>query len=110
MMRMKKRLRKNKKQFNFYAFQVKHGLKDYQSLIDLLTPSLYSKWKYLGYSEGKKTYLYTTKRTEKEKNYRELDEFQLYDYIGRVSIDFILDNAMCLNLECKLTNNQLRYV
>lgn len=107
---MKKRLRKRKKQFNFYAFQVKFGFKDYQSLIDLLTPSLHSKWKYLGYSEENRTYLYTTKYKEKKQDYRELDELQLYEYIGKASIDFILDNAMCLNLKCETTNNQLRLV
>lgn len=107
---MKKRLRRNKKQFNFYEFQVKHKFRDYQSLIDLITPSLYSKWKYLGYNEERKTYLYTTKYKETKPDYRELNEIQLYEYIGKTSIDFILDNAMCLNLECKLTNNKIRYV
>ena len=89
---------------------LKHGFKDFQSLVDLITPSLYSKWKYLGYSEENKTYLYTTKYKEKKQDYRELDEMALYEYIGKVNIDFILDNAMCLNLKCELTNNQLRYV
>ena len=107
---MKRKLRKAKKEFNFYAFQVKHGFKDYQGLADLLTPSLYSRWKYLGYSEENRTYLFTTKYKEKKQDYRELDEMALYQYIGQHSIDFILDNAMCLNLKCETTNNKIRYV
>jgi hypothetical protein len=106
---VKTKLRKNKP-FNFYAFQVKHKFKDFQSLVDLMTPSRYSKWKYLGYSKENETYLYTTKYKEKKQDYRELDEMQVYQYIGKVNIDFILDNAMCLNLKCDLTNNKLVYV
>ena len=73
---------------------------------------MYSKWKYLGYSEENGSYLYTTKLRDwtNKQDYRELDEMQVYKYIAQHNIDFILDNVMCLNLHNKLTNNKLSFV
>ena len=107
---MKKRLRRKPK-YNFYEFRVKHKFCKSQIIEDLLIPSKYSAWRYLGFSEDKKTFLYARKADfHKKPEYRELNEMAVYHYIAIRNIDFILDNAMCLHVHNPLTNNNLRYV
>ena len=104
---MKTKLRKNKKKFNFYEFQVRHNFVDFESIFDLVTPSRYSDWEFKGLNEAEKTFVYRDKR---KGNLRYLDEMAVYHYISLIRIDDILANDMCLRLKNEPTKGELKYV